>query len=252
MDKFDQLCEITRKTLNDESGCEWVKSKSIQDIGTYTLEEVYELLDAIENKNPTDVQDELADLIFHLILYAELAEKQGNFTLENILETAIEKQRHRRLSLKKSNASAEEAHAYWKSQKKKTQRKTQSILDNIPKNMSALVRSKKIQDRAGDIGFDWDNVDEIIKKLNEEVDEFKVEYENRDHTAMMDELGDMLFTIVNIGRHLNIDAEQALRHANEKFMGRFLHMEQLLEKEGLNFESMSFKALLEVWDHVKK
>lgn len=252
MDKFDQLRAIIKKTLDDKEGCEWIKSKSIQDIGSYTLEEIYELLDALENKNSEAVKDELADLAFHLLLYAEIGEKQGDFTLEDILDAAIEKQQDRRLSLEKPVVSAEEAHVHWTSQKNKTRDKSQGVLADIPENMSALVRSKKIQDRAADVSFDWDDAEQIFNKINEELNEFKVELKNQDQEAMLDELGDILFTVVNIGRHCNIDAEQALRYANNKFLRRFQLLEREVVAKGHLLESMDFKALLELWEDVKK
>ncbi|MCB1827867.1 MAG: nucleoside triphosphate pyrophosphohydrolase [Coxiellaceae bacterium] len=251
MDKFDQLREITKKAFSETEGCEWVKSKTIQDIGVYTLEEIYELLDAVEREDIEGIKDELGDLVFHLALYAEIGERRGEFTLGEILDLAIEKQHQRRLSFDKPAATAEEAHAYWKSQKNKSRTRSEGLLSNIPRNMPALVRSKLIQDGASDVNFDWDNLDDIFNKLNEELDEFKVEVEKDDREAMIDELGDVLFTLVNVGRHCGIDAEQALRHANRKFMRRFRSVEQVIGSQGQLLEKMDFKALLEVWNQVK-
>lgn len=253
MNKFDQLREVTRRALDEKEGCEWVKSKTLQDIGSYTLEEVYELLDALENRTHADVKDELADLAFHLVLYAEMAEKQGAFTLEDVLDCALDKQYHRRLSLTQSEAvaTAEEAHAHWKAQKRHA-REEESMLGEIPKNMPALVRSQKIQDRAGDVGFDWDNAREVLNKIKEEMSELEAELKDANPIRLLDELGDILFSIVNLARHLNLDSEQSLRHANTKFIRRFHGVETLLKQQEQSFESLDFNALLEVWEAVKR
>lgn len=199
-------------------------------------------------------KDELGDLTFHIVLYAELAEKLGQFTLEDILNSALQKQYHRRLSLENPHSTAEEAHAHWKLQKQKAKSvsKKEGLLADVPLNMSALLRSQKIQDRVGDVGFDWKDVHEVVHKLREEIDEFEYELKDRDTEGMLDELGDIFFTLVNVARHLDLDAEHALRQANNKFARRFRMLELQLEKRQEAIDSLSFDELLEVWEAVKK
>jgi len=254
MPNFEKYKAIVRELLDDKAGCEWIKQKSIQDIGAYTLEETYELLAALESGNFSEIRDELADLCFHLLLYAEMAERQGEFNLSDVIDVAIRKQAERREPTELLS-SADEAHQRWQERKYAKQLAegtTQGLLDDIPKNMPALLRSKKIQDKTEQVGFDWTDPRQVIDKLKEEIAEFELELDREDQTALMDELGDILFTAVNIGRHINVDPELALRHANDKFITRFRRVEQQSKTLEKPLHEMSFDALLDLWEKAKK
>lgn len=185
-----------------------------------------------------------------MLLYAELATRKNYFTLDDVLLFALKKQQDRRPNFSGKFFSAEEVHKYWRTQKIKASN-SNSLLSDIPGNMPALLHSKKIQDRVADVGFDWEGVDQVISKLDEEINEFKMECNNQNKLAMLDELGDIFFTLVNIARHLDIDAEQALRYANKKFIRRFQGVEEKLRELGQRFDSVNFLELLEVWEQVK-
>ncbi len=254
--KFLALINIVKQLLSDKSGCQWLRSKGMSELAAYTLEEVYELVDALENNDKQAICSELGDLLYQLMIYAQLAEGAGDFTFIDILDGAIKKQQQRRdLANLASFTTPEEVHQHWEEQKRLQKKYTDtksSLLDDIPKQMPALIRSRKIQDRVGSVGFDWKNVRQVLTKLKEEVSELEEEISNGDYQATLDELGDVLFTCVNIGRHLGHDAEQALRQANNKFDRRFRYIEKVTAKRQQKIMDMNFAELLAIWEEAKK
>lgn len=254
MDNLQKLKEMIHHLYDEQSGCGWIKSKDIQQISYYSLEEVYELIDAIEKQDGQAICSELSDLLYHLLLYAEMGAQSGEFTWDDVVNKAIEKQERRRYP-DQTGFSAQEIHAHWNEQKRaerEAQKPGEGLLDDIPNNMPALIRSKKIQDKTEQVGFDWKNVSQILDKLKEEVAEFEVEVEKNDQAAMRDELGDILFTVVNIARHVDINPERALREANDKFVGRFQAVEQIVKSQNQAISDLSFDELLEIWERAKK
>ena len=256
MASFAELKELITRLMDPEQGCTWLSAQDFTTIAPYTIEEAYELVEAIERGDYADINAELADQLYHLLIYSELGRRSGQFDLDKVIETAYAKQTARR-DLEQPNkfATPEQAHADWREQKRRQKQQanpTAGILSEIPVSMPALVRSKKLQDRAGHVGFDWDNVHEVLEKLHEEVAELEHEVVSGDKERMLDELGDILFTAVNVGRHLGLDAEQALRHSNNKFRKRFEYIEKQLQKDERDIACMSFEELLEIWEQAKQ
>lgn len=256
MQNLHELRQLISKLMDQEEGCRWLKEQNFHSIAPYTIEEAFELIEAIERQDKDAICDELADQLYHLLIYAELGKKAGWFDFDTLIAKAMEKQKNRRnLDDLSIHESAKAAHADWRDRKrreKKAANPLASVLDDIPTALPALVRSKKIQDRAAHVNFDWNNVQEVLGKLQEEIAELEHEIAVDDKAKMLSELGDILFTCVNIGRHLGLDAEQALRNSNNKFELRFRYIEMILLQRQQDFKDLSFKQLLEIWEVAKK
>lgn len=256
MEKLKAFNELVGQLIDPKNGCRWLKEQNFSSIAPYSIEEAYELVEAIEGEDPKCIRDELADQLYHLLIYTQLADGAGWFSLDDIVDTAMKKQVERRDLENLSHCETpEEAHAYWREQKRVRQLEAnpeQGALDDVSRSLPAMIRSQKLQDRAGHVGFDWNNVNEVIGKLHEEIDELEAELGNLDQERMLDEYGDMLFTLVNVGRHLKINPEQALRHANNKFLRRFRGVERHLRQRKQAMDDLSFEELLEIWEEVKR
>jgi len=255
MPTIDTLQALVRQLMDPVTGCRWLKEQNFQSIAPYSIEEAYELVQAIEHQDAEGIRDELADQLYHLLIYCELARRAGWFDFPEVMQQMLDKQQQRRqLDDLTRLDSAEAAHADWRKRKREQQLQANpcsSVLDGIPASLPALARSQKIQDRAGHEGFDWSTALEVLEKLEEEIQELKHEIQQSHQANMQDELGDVLFTVVNLGRHLAIDAETALRFANQKFDKRFRYIEQQLLKTGQSMSQQSFAALLLLWQEAK-
>ena len=225
-----------------ESGCPWDIKQTYKTILPYTIEEVYEVADAIERDDIDSLKDELGDLLFHVVFYAQLAKEDDFFELKDIVSAICEKleRRHPHVFSDKSISSEDEIHKAWEQQKHKERQEKQnnrlaSLLDDIPKQLPELKRAQKIQKRVGKQGFDWKNLDQVWNKFEEELDEIKGAVKQGSQEAIQDEMGDLLFVCVNLARHLEVDADMALRHANQKFEQRFRLLEKIAKEPIENF-----------------
>ncbi len=248
MNILSRLQQLVEESLDEESGCHWLKDKTFQDISSYSLEEVYELVEAIEQQDFAAIKSELGDLFYHLIIYCKLAEKQGEFTLNDVIQSAIDKVESRR---NLQAGSAEEAHKHWH-QKKQQERSSKEQLSDIPKAMPALARTHKLQERARTLGFDWPDKDNARLKLDHEITGlYQCIYENKQE-RIFNEYGEVLFTLVALGRHNNIDPELALIAEQERFVKRFHFLEKHAEKLGLHISELSITQTLEFWRQAKQ
>ena len=237
---LERLIDIMRQLRDPKTGCEWDSVQTFATIAPYTIEEAYEVADAIESGEPDKIRDELGDLLFQVVFHARMAEERGWFDF-NAVATAI----HDKLVRRHPHvfADAQFATTNWEDLKA-AERATSSggsasVLDDIPSALPALSRAKKLGNRASRVGFDWPDAAGIREKLNEELAELDVEIAAARTDAAAEELGDALFTLVNLGRKLDIDAEEALRSANIKFTKRFKHMEALSRERGKSLEALS-------------
>jgi MazG family protein len=226
-----------------EGGCPWDIEQTFATIAPYTIEEAYEVADAIETGDPHQIRDELGDLLFQVVFHARMAEEKGWFDFDAVATAIHDKlvRRHPHVF-----AGTEFAKANWEDQKAaeraasaKRRGDAASILDDIPRALPALSRAKKLGKRASRVGFDWPDVAGIREKLNEEIAELDAEVAAGRTDLAAEELGDALFTLVNLGRKLDVDAEEALRAANTKFTKRFKHMEELSRRQGKSLEALS-------------
>lgn len=253
----------TMKAIRDpKTGCEWSKKQDFQSIRRHTIEEAYELIDAINVGDMNEIKGELADLLYQVIFYAEMAKEKDAFEFDDVVNylTAKLRRRHPHVfgEIKLPNEPAIAKH--WQEIKaaerlaQTDQSQNPSVLDNIPQALPALIRAKKIQQRAASVNFDFKTLEPVVAKVYEEMDEV-MEEANKTPIPMdklEDELGDLLFSVVNLTRHLNLDPEQALRRANTKFEKRFKQVEVLSLQNGANLSDCSESEMEEMWVKVKE
>lgn len=255
MSDIESVIKIMERLRDPQNGCPWDLQQNFQSIAPYTIEEAYEVADAIEHNDPDELCLELGDLLFQVVFHSRLAQEQGWFDFEDVVAAIRQKliQRHPHVF---SDASVESAQAQSQAWEKHKQREREnknyaSQLDGIAKNLPALNRAYKLQKRAANVNFDWDDAQDVIKKVNEEIAELEQAVKAKDTQNTREELGDLLFSVVNLTRHLDVDPETALRSANQKFERRFRKLEQRLKSTGKSIEALTIKDLNAVWDELK-
>ena len=251
-DRFAELIEIVKR-LKAPDGCPWDREQTNASLLPYFLEEAYEVIESVDNENWPELKEELGDILLHVIFQAVLAEENGHFSINDSLANINEKlvRRHPHVF---GNAQADEAfHAKqnWEAEKHK-EKNRQSLLDGVPKTLPALIRAQRLQQKASYTGFDWDKVEQVWDKVNEEIQELKEAQSNEDKDHIVEEIGDVLFAIVNLARFLDIPAEDALRKTNQKFTDRFAQVEAELKNKGKTLEESSLEEMDEIWNAVKK
>ena len=259
MNEIDQLLELMQQLRDPETGCPWDQKQTFSSIVPHTIEEAYEVADAIEKNNLTELKTELGDLLFQIVFYAQLAKEQGEFNFYDIAETITEKMknRHPHVFGDMEVSSVEEQSKIWEKMKQSEKAASSdenqaSILDGIPKNFPALSRAYKLHKKASLVGFDWDNISGVMSKIHEEIAEVQHEIDSGlNEDRMMDEIGDLLFVTTILARHAKIDPEQALRHANKKFERRFCGIEQKLREEDIDINNAGLEKMDSLWDQVK-
>ncbi len=231
--------------------CPWDKKQTMQSLRHLTIEETYELTDAIIENDLSEIKNELGDLMLHLIFYAKIGSESKAFDITDVLNSICDKliHRHPHIYGNVEVENEEEVKANWERLKLKEGKK--SVLEGVPKSLPALIKAVRIQDKARGIGFDWDNKDQVWDKVEEELEEFKVEA-NNNSDKIEDEFGDLLFSLINYGRFLNINPEDALEKTNKKFIKRFQYMEAETKKEGKILNEMSLDEMDIYWNKAKK
>ena len=244
---LNKLIEIIKK-LRSPDGCEWDQKQTHESLIPYFLEESYEVIEAIELKNYNLLKEELGDLFLHLIFQIDLAEENNKFSLEDVLEGVNSKliDRHPHIFYDKSDPRYKKGN--WEESKQK-EKKRISILDGVPIALPALVRARRIQEKASSIGFDWNKKEQVLLKVDEEIEELKEAI--IDNQGIEEELGDVLFTLVNLSRHLGYDPEGALKKSIDKFCIRFKRIEKDLKKKNINMKDLSLEELDKIWDKNK-
>ena len=246
--------------LRAPGGCPWDREQTFASIRRHTLEETYEVLDAIDREHWPDVKDELGDLLLQVLFYAEMAEEAHYFTLHNVLENLNAKliRRHPHVFGDADAAKTPEgALANWEAikraekQSQPSAQKTPSLLDSVPRSLPALLESEKISKKAASIGFDWSNAEDVLLKVDEELAELRAAILENDAAHVEEELGDLLFSVANLARKLKLTPELALRACNRKFRSRFLHMEQSCASDR-PLESYSSAELEALWVQAKR
>ncbi len=252
---FAKLISIV-DTLMGENGCPWDKVQTRETLKPYLVEEVYETLEALDEGDPEKIKDELGDLLYQILFHAKISELKKEFDIHDVIENLSEKmvRRHPHVFEEGKLHTPEQVVDQWEVIKKneKNHRDNTSILDSIPKHLPSLLRSQKLQKKAAKHGFDWDQISAIFDKLDEEIAEFKeAVLEGKAHD-IAGEMGDLLFVLVNIARHKKIDAEEALRNANNKFVDRFHHIEREVEKRGKSVDETPLEELEKYWQEAKR
>lgn len=256
---IEQLLSIMAKLRDPKDGCPWDIKQSFDSIVPYTLEEAYEVADAIEKQNWLDVKEELGDLLFQVVFYSQMAKEQDLFDFDEVVAGICEKltRRHPHVFADKQFASEADVKANWEAKKAKERADKavdNSILANVPLAMPALTRADKIQKRCAQFGFDWDSLAPVAEKVVEELDEVMDEYQQvtLDQNRIEEEMGDLLFSVVNLSRHLNVNPERALQKANKKFERRFRKVEKNVLEKGMEISNCSLEQLDQEWNIVKK
>ncbi len=249
--KFEELITIVKR-LKAPNGCPWDREQTNASLLPFFLEEVYEVIESVDNENWSELKEELGDILLHAVFQAVIAEENGHFNIEDSLKNVNEKlvRRHPHVF---GDAKADEAfHAKqnWEAQKHK-EKKRKSRLDGVPKTLPALVRAQRLQQKASYAGFDWDEVEQVWDKIHEEIQELKKAQSESTKKHIAEEIGDVLFSVVNLARFLNIPAEDSLRKTNKKFTDRFAQVEAELKKRGKTVEDSNLEEMDEIWNEVK-
>ncbi|PHM38975.1 nucleoside triphosphate pyrophosphohydrolase [Xenorhabdus mauleonii] len=254
---IERLKGIMAQLRHPEDGCSWDKVQTSASIAPYTLEETYEVLDAIERNDANDLKEELGDLLFHIVFYAQMAQEQQQFDFDDICEAVCDKleRRHPHIFNQQAETHGEEVAGSWEQRKttERAEKNQHSVLDDIPASLPALMKAYKIQRRCASVGFDWDTLGPVLDKVYEEIDEVMDEAQQAvvDEARLEEELGDLLFSVVNLSRHLEHDPEMALQKACNKFEKRFRNVEKLILDKGLSLETATLEEMDEMWQRVK-
>lgn len=252
---IEDLLQIMAQLRTPETGCPWDLQQDFHSIAPYTLEEAYEVADAIEQGNPAALKEELGDLLFQVVYHAQMAQEAGWFDFDAVVEGICEKmvRRHPHVFGDEDIETAEAQTAAWEVHKQRERGQQDSALDGVPLALPALTRADKLQKRASRVGFDWPSIHGVSDKVEEELDELCEEIKNNAGAdALMDEAGDLLFAAVNLVRHAGIDPEAALRQGNRKFSRRFRMVERLSEAAGKTVATTDLDTLDKYWDKVKE
>ena len=253
MTEFDKLVDIIR-TLREPGGCAWDIKQTIETLKPYVLEEAYEVVDAIINQNNGEICEELGDLMTQIVFIARIAEENGDFTIKDVCNGITEKliRRHPHVFGDiKTNDTAEILRNWEKIKTLEKGEKRKSVLDDIPASLPSLIRAFKIQKRMSRVGFDWDNHAGVLDKVQEEFEELRKSVEEKDKKSIEDEFGDLVFSIVNAARFLDVDMETALQSSINKVEKRFRYIEAQAEKNGIKIEDMKLEEMEEYWNQAK-
>jgi tetrapyrrole methylase family protein / MazG family protein len=252
-DWVEELVGIMAK-LRAPDGCPWDQKQNHTTLKPYLLEESCEVLDAIDDNDMELLKEELGDVLMNLVFHAQLASEKDIFTFQDVAQTISEKMihRHPHVFAKSENLTPQEVELQWEKIKQEEKSERTSVLDGIPKSLPSLMRAQKLQKKAAKVGFDWPDKEGPIEKVEEEFQELKEALNSGNQEDIDDELGDLLFSMVNLARHINSDADHSLSKANRKFIKRFQSVEKICKSKGLDMNTMELQELDAIWDEVKK
>ena len=256
-EKFQKLVDLMAR-LRAPDGCPWDRDQTFDTIKPYTLEETYEVLDAIDRRDWKALAEELGDFLLQAVFYAQMASEQDLFRIEDALDAINSKlvRRHPHVFGDESARSAEDVKRIWgevkAAEKKASGGEDNGLLAPVPRSLPALVEAQQIASRAAGVGFDWDNPEQVLAKLHEELAEFDAARRRAARQELESELGDMLFVLVNLARFVKVDPEQALRKTNAKFRHRFGYIERKLAERGKKLEDSNLEEMEELWQEAKR
>tara|TARA_B100002051_G_scaffold276032_1_gene322194 strand:- start:484 stop:1257 length:774 start_codon:yes stop_codon:yes gene_type:complete len=234
--------------------CPWDKKQTFQSLRSLTIEEVYELSDAIINKEPEGIEEEVGDLLLHVLFYAKLGEEKKLFSLNSIIDKLINKlkERHPHIYGNVKADTSEKVEANWE-KIKRSKRKSKETLSNISRNLPPLVKAMRVQEKVRTVGFDWENKEQVLNKIDEELQELKKELKERKNTEKIEsEIGDLIFSVINFARYIGADPEESLEKTNLKFIKRFNSMEKKIIQSGKEINDMTLLEMDEFWELSKK
>jgi XTP/dITP diphosphohydrolase len=245
---FVRLVEIMDR-LREE--CPWDKKQTIDSLRYLTIEEMYELSDAILDKNMDEIKKELGDLMLHIVFYSRIASEKKHFDITDVLNSISDKLIHRHPHIYGDVIANDVKQVKENWEKLKLKEGKNSVLEGVPKSLPAIVKAYRIQEKVRGIGFDWENKNQVWDKFQEEIKEFQNEEKKNNAEKMEEEFGDVLFSLVNYSRFVNINPEDALEKTNKKFIRRFQFMEQKIKEDDLDLSKLSFEQINRFWDMAK-
>jgi nucleoside triphosphate diphosphatase len=262
MKELEKLLRIMKSLRDPENGCPWDREQTIESIKAYTIEEVYELVDAIEVNDIEGIKDELGDLLFHIIFYSEMADEDRFFNFKDVVEQLNQKleRRHPHVFSDIQLENSEQVKELWEQIKQQERHDTvknknqtkNKLLDDVGRHMPAMQTATRLQKRAASVGFDWTESEEILKKLEEELKELRQAVNNPANIEhISEELGDLMFCCVNLARHYQIDSESALRSTNNKFIRRFNYIEETLVAQNKSLNEATLEEMDALWNEAK-
>lgn len=246
---FDKLLQI----MDDlREKCPWDKKQTIQSLRSMTIEELYELADAIVSEDWNGIKEELGDLLLHIVFYAKIGREQDKFTMNEVIDGICTKliSRHPHIYGDVTVQDEEDVKRNW--EKLKLKEGKTSVLSGVPNSLPSVVKATRLQEKSKQVGFEWDRVDQVREKLNEELQELDEAIQTGNQDRIEDEFGDVFFSMVNYSRFLNVDAELALERTNRKFIDRFKKMEMLAEANGQRLHDLSLEEMDILWNKVKR
>jgi MazG family protein len=248
-ESFEKLVQIMDE-LREK--CPWDRKQTIQSLRQMTLEESYELVDAITENDWKSISEELGDLLLHIVFYSKIAAEQNQFSIEDVINGISQKliDRHPHIYGNVEVQNDEDVKRNW--EKLKLKEGKLSILSGVPKTLPALIKAMRLQEKAKQVGFEWENKDQVWEKVKEEENELKQAISENNQQMIEEEFGDLMFSLVNFARFLNIDAENALEITNKKFMNRFTQMEEKAIGSGKNLKDMSLQEMDSIWNQIKR
>lgn len=251
LDEFRRLLEIMKEL---RTKCPWDKEQTFESLRTLTIEETYELADAILKDNKKEISKELGDLLLHIVFYAEMGNETQDFDIYDVTKNLCEKliYRHPHIFGDVEANSPEKVMQNWENLKLKEKGGNKTVLSGVPVSLPALIKAHRIQDKARSVGFDWEEREQVWDKVNEELNELKVEIASMDQNKMEAEFGDLMFSLINAARLYNINPENALERTNRKFIQRFNYLESKTITLGKDLKKMSLSEMDEIWEEAKR
>ncbi len=253
MDKFQKLVDIMAR-LRADDGCPWDKVQTSESIKPYLIEETYEVIEAIDEKDPAKMKEELGDLLLQVVFHAQITKDRGEFDIYDVIDKISDKMvsRHPHVFGDAKFETPEEVTKQWQDRKKEEGKLRESALEGVPKELPSLLRAHRLQSRAAKVGFDWSKVEDVFGKLEEEMAEFKEAIESKNKAEIEDELGDIFFVMVNVSRFVGVNAEEALRKTISKFISRFRYIEMQAADKGRQLSDMTLDEMDALWNEAKK
>ena len=254
IDKIRRIIEILR---DPDGGCPWDLKQDYNSIAPYSIEEAYELVNAIEKNDINEIKSELGDLLLQVVLISQIASDQGDFNFDDVADEISRKiiRRHPQIfdeNYKINDLPQESWERIKNLEKKNKNNSNKSTLDQIENNMPTIMKSLKIQKKAASLNFDWISKDQVLKKVDEELNELKDALKEKNNKTIEDELGDLFFTLISLSRHLNLDPDQTIKKANQKFIKRFNKMENIIEDKKLKWHNLNAVNFKNLWNNAKR
>ena len=249
---FQELNDIVNK-LRNPGGCDWDRAQTANSLIPYFIEEVYELIDGIDKKDSKNIKEELGDVLLHIIFQSQIASEKNFFTINDVINGINEKliKRHPKVFSQSKFQNDVNDKQNWEKEKQKNKNR-KSRIDGVPKILPSILSAQRIQEKASTVGFDWSSVDQVWVKLEEELLEVRAAQKENDYNKIEEELGDLIFSVINMARFINIDPEEALESTNIKFINRFQYMEEKITKDKKNLKEMSLNEMNKYWNSSKK